>query len=170
MCWIDIGTGQAPLRCYMIWDGHHLRNRGDYRGWHWCIRLTMGLLPSTTSAIEHQLIQHTVHTDHTRKHTVLHTKTDYLQNSFFVCNVRDWNGLPNTTFTATTVNAFRTSRGMSERSRVIWVVDAHTAWMIVCFLACTINYWFFIFYLFFVLCKLILHVFRQYIGRIVSLT
>ncbi len=34
-------------------------------------------------------------------------KNYYHQNSFFVHTVRDWNGLPNSTVTASTVNAFR---------------------------------------------------------------
>ncbi len=44
---------------------------------------------------------------HTKTDVVPHSKTDYHENSFFVRTVRDWNGLPNSTVTAPTVNAFR---------------------------------------------------------------
>ncbi len=43
---------------------------------------------------------------HTKTYIVPHTKTDCHQNSFFVCIVQDWNGLPNSTVTAPTVSAF----------------------------------------------------------------
>ncbi len=43
---------------------------------------------------------------HTKTYVVPHTKTDYHQNSFLVRTVQGWNGLPNSTVTAPTVNAF----------------------------------------------------------------
>ncbi len=62
---------------------------------------------------------------HTKTYIVPHTKTDYPQNSFFVFTVQGWNGLPNSTVTAATVNAFR---GTLAQSRVIRADNVHRGW------------------------------------------